>query len=163
MSALGYLSTAGILYWQFAHGSDSPTLVIKAMALQIMLPEVWIALAAPPVAIASAALAHAAQTGRWGWLAGWIALTALALLSVSPEVQLRMSNGMTDAYFMDNPWIGSIFPNPTSVEAITPGIPPTQYIISIVAPAVIMLVALLYARIVMRPESGPQAAGLAVA
>ncbi len=83
MSALGYLATAHVLYRLFGNGS--PLQVEKILELQLMLPGVWIALAALPVAITSAALAHAARTGRWGWLASWIALAALALLSAGPH------------------------------------------------------------------------------
>ncbi|HEU0026905.1 MAG TPA: hypothetical protein VFQ25_07290 [Ktedonobacterales bacterium] len=150
MSALGYLATAHVLYRLFGNGS--PLQVEKFLELQLMLPVVWSALAALPVAIASAALAHAARTGRWGWLAGWIALAALALLSTSPEIKLRMINPMMDAYILNNPWIAFFFPEPTGAITITPLIPPAQYIISIVAPVVIMLVALIYALTVMRPE-----------
>ena len=159
MSALGYLATAHVLYQLFGNGS--PLQVEKILELQLMLPVVWITLAALPVAIASAALAHAARTGRWGWLASWIALVALALLSAGPEFQLRMSVPWMDAYILRNPWLASLFPEQTSAITSTPGIPAGQYMVSVVAPVVVMLVALLYARFVMRPR--PRAAALAIA
>ena len=159
MGALGYLATTGILFRLLGQGS--PAQVEKIFESGFMLSAVWIALTALPVAVASAALAHAARTGRWGWLAGWIALTALALLSAGPEIWLRMLNPMMDAYILNNPWIGAILPAPNSVAAIAPGIPPAQYMVSVVAPVVIMLVALLYARFVMGP--GERAVSPAIA
>lgn len=151
MSALGYLATAHVLFQLFGNGL--PLQMEKLLELQLMLPVVWIALAALPVAIASAALAHAAQTGRWGWLASWIALTALALLSAGPEIQLRMSIPWMDGYILNNPWLGFFITEPTGAITSTAGVPAEQYIVSIVAPVAIMLVALIYALIVMRPEA----------
>jgi hypothetical protein len=141
MSALGYLGTTHFLFFQFGRGSFAQVVAIHN--LHNVLFTVWVALAALPVAIASAAMAHAAQTGRRGWLTGWIALIALALLTAD---------------------IGSLWGEILILEATgaTSGqIPIEQSAVSIVAPAVIMLVALIYALTVMRPE--PRAAALAAA
>lgn len=141
MSALGYLGTARYLMVLFSRGSITQELMIAS--LQSMLFILWIVLFALPVAIASAALAHSAQAGRRAWLAGWIMLVPLALLTAN----------------LGSFW-GAILI--LHAEGVTSGSIPTQVVTTgIVAPVAVMLIALIYALVVMRPE--PQAAPLAVA
>lgn len=143
MSALRYLGTSNFLFFQFAHLS----IVSAEMALnaQNVLFALWLTLAALPVAIASVALAHAAQTSRRGWVVGWIALIVLALLTadLGSMVTWGLIASVTGAQSSDQmPYLQSL------------------RVISIAVPAAIMLVALVYAA---APRSRPRAAALATA
>ncbi len=142
MSALGYLGISGFLIYQF--GSRAQRLV--GVSLQGEALTIGLMLAALPVAIASMAMAHAAQTSRPGWLAGWIALIPLALLTAD----------------LGSLWGWSLIAALNGAQT-SDQIPYFQQlrVVSIVAPVVIMLVALIYALTVMRPRS--RAAALAVA
>ncbi len=141
MSALGFLGTAGYLQVLFSRGSITQALMIAS--LRSVLSILWTVLFALPVAIASAALAHSAQTGRRAWLAGWITLVPLMLLTAN----------------LGSFW-GAILI--LRAEGVTSGSIPTQVVTAgIVAPVAVMLLALIYALVVMRPK--PQAAPLAVA
>ncbi|HEX9037894.1 MAG TPA: hypothetical protein VF808_12990 [Ktedonobacterales bacterium] len=146
MTALGYLGTpewssSPLASWFGGHGAFGRTLVI--FNLLGVLNTLWYALAALPVAVVSVALAHAARTGRRGWLAGWIALATLALLTAD----------------IGNPW------GESAIAAVLRAHSSDQIpyftqltVIGIVAPAVIMLVALVYGLTVMRPPQQRQAA-----
>jgi hypothetical protein len=136
MSALGYLGTSNFLFSQLAHRSFEDAEI--ALNLQNLLFTLWFTLAALPVAIASAAMAHAARTGSRGWLASWIALITLALLTAD---------------------LGSLF-GWSAIAAVTGAHSSDQMpylqtlrVISVVAPVVIMLVALVYANAVQRPRA----------
>ncbi|HEX8981766.1 MAG TPA: hypothetical protein VF792_03270 [Ktedonobacterales bacterium] len=147
MSALGYLATSPFLFLQFGNGS--PERMEMILPLRMMLNTVWVALAALPVAIVSMALAHAAETGRRGWLVGWIALAALTLLTASPVFPLAMHEPWTESFIL------------AALGGAGQQAPDDLYIkVSIVAPVVIMLVALIYAA-VSRP--GSRGAALATA
>jgi hypothetical protein len=133
MSALDYPKASQFLFVQFGL-SSLPTIAAVANR-QILLLTLWPALAALPVAIASMAMAHAAQTGRRGWLAGWIALIPLALLSAS------LGFPGTESLILAATGIISLIPFEAQFLAV-----------SIAAPVASMLVALLYALTVMRPR-----------
>ncbi len=141
MSALGYLGAARYLLVLFGRGSF--TQIMAVVTLQSLLYTLWIMLAAAPVAIASVALAHSAQEGRRAWLAGWIALVLLALLTAN----------------LGSSWAFILI---LHAEGVMSGSIPNQLITAgVVAPVAIMLIALIYALVVMRPE--PQAGALAAA
>lgn len=140
MAALGYLGTTQwsfeSLVALFGYGSFEQTATI--FNIQGALSTFLFVLAALPVAVASMALAHAAQTARRGWLAGWIALAVLTLLTLDLGTLwgVTLIGAMTGAQSSDQmPFLAPML------------------VISIVTPVVVMLVALVYALVVMRPES----------
>ncbi|MDE3231069.1 MAG: hypothetical protein KGO05_14420 [Chloroflexota bacterium] len=144
MTALGYLGASDYMLPLF--GPLSIANAEMALNLDILLGSLWLTLAALPVAIASMALAHAAWTRSRGWVTGWIALAVLALLTVDIGSMAGFSliATMTGAHSSDQmPYLQLL------------------QVISIVAPAVIMLMALVYALAVERPR--PTAVALAAA
>ncbi len=145
MSVLSYLMNSQFLF-SLPLGTNFFDHTMLIIQLQGVARALWFTLAPLPVTVASLALAHAAQTSRRGWLAGWIALIPLALLTA--DLGSPVGIGLIAAV------IGA-----RSSEQIPffDQLP----VASIVAPAVIMLVALLYALTVMRPRG--RAAAIAVA
>lgn len=136
MGALGYLGTSNFLFGQLAHRSLADAEI--AQNLQVVLSSLWLTLAALPVAVASAAMEHAARTRHRVWLAGWIALIALALLTadLGSLFGLALISTITGAHSSDQmPYFQSLS------------------VVSVVAPVAIMLVALVYAHAVQRPNS----------
>ncbi len=145
MSVLGYMANAPVEPIQ----EGSPESVVKLVQLHALIFAVWLVLAALPVARTSMALAHAARVGRRRWLAGWIPLVALALLTGGIGFDLVIFGQQMNAFV--HAAIGG------SINQVTAMI----HAVSSVAPAVVMLVALIYAVVVMRP--GPNVARFAAA
>lgn len=146
MSALGYLGNVAWSPPLFGNGSLNQ--VVTAINTVTVLDSIWIALFTLPVAVASLALAHAAWTGRRGWLAGWSALAVFALLTANL--------GSLWGIFLILQATGTLQSSEQQLILL-----PYQ-IASIVGPAVIMLVALVYALTVMRPPR-QRAAAVAIA
>lgn len=144
MAALGFLANSDFIVTHFSSGTPAHILFIGAMWM--LLYQVWLVLLdALPVAVATLALAHAIRTNRRGWLAGWIAILALAML-----VANLFALAATALLFTPN-------------SAWAPGladVQPQLQDISAVVPVVVLLVALIYA-LTMRSRQGQLRAALA--
>jgi hypothetical protein len=141
MPGLDYLGNSNLIFgFVAAHASPGPgafTAVSYAFNLQHLLSALWVALAALPTAVASLALVSAVQTGRRLWTIGWAALAVLALLATS-------SNSFFSTFIIFD-----------AARLAIPSLatPSVQAFLTLggVIPALIMLLAIVYALMVMRP------------
>jgi hypothetical protein len=140
MSVLGYLgNTDSLAQYAMSHPAPGqgpfgdPSGAFFAQGLANTL---WTPLVALPVAVVSLALAHAAQTGRHGWLAVWIGLLVVVVLATA-----------TGAFR----YTGLIYLVAASFDLHVPTLQQIE-LVSLGAPALIMLVALVYALTAQRPQ-----------
>lgn len=136
MSVLGVLANSDFLLRQFASGTVAHILYVTS--LQGLLYAMWVTLLlALPIAIASLAMADAARADRRVWLISWIALVVLAVL------------------------VAQLLALVATVQDFATGLTPLGWVVtfqqqmevaSVVAPLVVLAVALIYALSMMRPD-----------
>jgi hypothetical protein len=159
MVPLTSLATTGILPDWAGAQVDLPleewgTLMSQMSNLQYILDAFWLALVALPAIVASVALAHAIQTRRIVWQIGWAALIALTLFTES------IANSETIYYILEGGLRLDEWPVlwPTRLFHF---VEQALHVTGVVIPALVMVVALIYAYMVMHP-SQPRAAAASV-
>lgn len=146
LGALSYLGNSDFIMMRFGSGTIEHIEFVGD--LRSLVYGLWFALHnALPVAVVSLAMISAARAGRRGWLAAWIVVGALAMLATNLLGLITTLLAFT----------GPPSPTDSGLVAFVWQLGSSQLAqmqtLSEVVPLVVLLLALLYALILMRPQT----------